>query len=268
MCVNKKLNRLKNILQDMGSVLVAYSGGLDSSFLLKVARDSLKDKVLAVTAVSETYTKEELRFARNLCKKFNIRQKIIRTQELKDRNFIANTRERCYFCKKELFSRLKDIAKKNKINNIIDGTNSDDKNDFRPGTKAKDEFGVRSPLVEAGITKKEIRDLSKKMRLPSHDRPQMACLASRIQYGTIITKERLSRIEKAENILRKRFGIKGNIRVRDYVNLARIEVDKPYIPLLLNTDGFVSKLKQLGFRHVSVDLEGYRTGSMNMESKP
>ena len=162
-----------------------------------------------------------------------------------------------------MFGRLKKIAKISKIENILDATNSDDKNDFRPGKKAKTEFGVRSPLEEEDITKKEIRYLSRRLNLTSWDKPQMACLASRMQYGTKITSGRLRRVEKAEDILRKKFGIKGNIRVRDYVNSARIEVDKQYLPLLVNMDGFVSKLKQLGYNNVSVDLEGYRTGSMN-----
>lgn len=260
---HKKLKILRDILQDMESVLVAYSGGLDSSFLLKIAKDCLRDKVLAVTALSETYTKEELQFAKNFCKKFNIRHRIIRTFELKDKDFILNPKERCYFCKKELFSKLRQVACKNRIRNVVDGTNADDRSDFRPGSRAKIEFGVRSPLEEAGITKKEIRYFSKELNLPGWDRLQMACLASRMQYDTIITKERLRRVERAENILRKKLGIRGNIRVRDYVNLARIEVDRPYIPLLVNTDGFASELRRLGFSYVSVDLEGYRTGSMN-----
>ncbi|MDD5292124.1 MAG: ATP-dependent sacrificial sulfur transferase LarE [Candidatus Omnitrophica bacterium] len=259
----KKIKTLEKILQDMGSVLIAYSGGVDSSFLLKVASDCLKDKVLAVTAVSETYTKEELEFARRFCRRFNIRHKVIRTQELGNRRFVSNTRQRCYFCKRELFSKLKEIAQRNKIKYIIDGTNSDDKNDFRPGEKAKYEFGVSSPLDEAGISKKDIRYLSMKLKLPGWDRPQMACLASRMQYGTVITKARLRRVEAAENILRDKLTPKDNIRVRDYVDSARIEVDKRNIPFLVKSDGFISKLKRLGFKRVSVDLEGYRTGSMN-----
>lgn len=265
MCSDKKLKILNNILRDMDSALVAYSGGLDSSFLLKIAHDCLKDKVLAVTAVSETYTKQELEFARNFCKKFGIKQKIIRTQELKNKDFILNTRQRCYFCKNELFAELRKVAQKNKIRTIIDATNADDKYDFRPGSKAKQEYEVRSPLEEAGMTKNEIRYLSRKLELPSCDKPQMACLASRMQYGTVITKERLRRVEKAENILRNKLGISGNIRVRDYVNSARIEVDKPNIPLLVNSDKFIAQFNRLGFSDISIDLEGYRTGSMNRE---
>lgn len=263
MSIYDKLRKLNNIIKQMHSVLVAYSGGLDSSFLVKTAKDCLDDKVIAVTAVSATYTKEELDFAKKFCKQFNIKHKIIRTDELNNNNFASNYRNRCYFCKRELFSKLKAIARKNRIRNILDATNSDDKFDFRPGKKAKREFRVRSPLDEAGLTKKEIRIQSKKLNLPSWDRPQMACLASRIQYGSRITNERLRRIEEAERFLRKKLGSGANIRVRDYGNLARIEVDKPNISLLIKDDGFIKRFKQFGFKYITVDLEGYRTGSMN-----
>ena len=263
MPTQKKLRFLKSAIKNMESVLVAYSGGVDSSFLLKISKDCLRGKMLAVTAVSETYTRKELEFAKGFCRQFNIKHIIIKTHELNNRNFNSNSRDRCYFCKKELFSRLKKIASKNRINNIIDATNADDRFDFRPGAKAKRELGVRSPLDEINITKREIRSLSKKFRLPSWDRPQMACLASRVQYGTTITRERLRRIEKAEDFIRENLGIGGNIRVRDYGDLARIEVDKSNIPKLIKANGFMMRLKRLGFRYVTVDLEGYRTGSMN-----
>ncbi len=264
MSAQKKLRILQNILKKMNSVLVAYSGGLDSSFLLKVAKDCLGDKVFAVTATSETYTEKELEFAKKFCRRLNVKHKVINTKELSDKNFSSNPKERCYFCKKELFNRLKSIAKKNRIKNIIDATNADDRSDFRPGSKAKLELGILSPLDKAGVTKKEIRHLSKKFNLPSWDLPQMACLASRIQYGSKITKQRLKRVERAEEFLREDLGIKGNIRVRDYGNLARIEVDKSNIPFLIKGNGFTKKIKQLGFEYVTVDLEGYRTGSMNL----
>ncbi|MDD5006283.1 MAG: ATP-dependent sacrificial sulfur transferase LarE [Candidatus Omnitrophica bacterium] len=265
MSTDKKLILLKNIISNMESVLVAYSGGLDSSFLLKIAKDCLDEKVLAVTAVSETYTRKELEFASKFCRQFNIKHKIINTHELENKNFNSNSKDRCYFCKKELFTRLKEIARKNSIKNVIDATNSDDRFDFRPGAKAKKELKVRSPLDEAGIAKEEIRSLSRRFNLPSWDKPQMACLASRIQYGSKITKGRLERIEKAENFLKENLGINGNIRVRDYGELARIEVDKPNIPLLIKANGYMMRFKRLGFKYITVDLEGYRTGSMNGE---
>jgi uncharacterized protein len=265
MAMDKKLKHLKKLIREMGSVLVAYSGGLDSSFLLKVAKDCLGDKVLAVTAVSETYTKKELEFAKSFCQQYYIRHKTIRTHELSDKNFSSNPKERCYFCKKELFQRLKAMAKRSGIKNIIDATNADDRSDYRPGAKAKEEAGVLSPLDQAGMTKIEIRSLSKKMNLPSWDKPQMACLASRIRYGSRITKQRLRRIERAEDFLRQGLGITGNIRVRDFGESARIEVDKKNVPFLIKSDNFVIKLRQFGFENVTVDSQGYRTGSMNKE---
>ena len=263
MSIDKKLRLLKGIVGKMGSVLVAYSGGVDSSLLLKIAKDCLEDKVLAVTAVSETYTKKELEFAKRFCREFDIKHRIIKTHELSDVNFNSNPKDRCYFCKKELFSRLRKIASKNRIKNIIDATNADDRFDFRPGSKAKRQLGIRSPLDEAAITKKEIRSLSKRFNLSSWNRPQMACLASRIKYCTPITGERLRRVEKAEDFIRDRLRIGGNIRVRDYGDLARIEVDKTNIPKLIKANGFMMKLKRFGFKYITVDLEGYRTGSMN-----
>lgn len=263
--LTKKFVQLKNLLKSMASVVVAYSGGVDSSFLLKVTKDCLEDNVLAVTAVSETYTKSELEFAKKFCRRLNIKHKIIRTYEINDRNFNTNPKNRCYFCKKELFCKLKDIAQKNRLRYIIDGTNASDNLDFRPGKKAKEELGVRSPLAEVDLTKKEIRVLSKRLNLSSWNKPQMACLASRVQYKSKITKERLRRIEKAENFLRKKLNIDGNIRVRDYGDLARIEVDKQNIPMLTKGNGFIKKFKDLGFKYITVDLEGYRTGSMNDE---
>jgi uncharacterized protein len=261
--IDKKLKLLKSIIKKMRSVLVAYSGGLDSSFLLKVSKDCLGDNVLAVTAVSETYTKKELEFAKSFCKSFNIRHKLIKTNELRSKNFSSNSLDRCYFCKKELFSKLTIIASKNGIKNIIDATNADDRNDFRPGVRAKNELGIRSPLDSVGLTKREIRLLSQKFNLPSKGLPQMACLASRIKYGDKITKDRLKRVEKAENFIKDELGIGGNIRVRDFGKLARIEVDKCNIPFLIKNNGILKRIKNLGFENVSVDLEGYRTGSMN-----
>lgn len=261
--LTKKLARLKNLFKSMGSVIVAYSGGVDSSFLLKVAKDCLNDKVLAVTAVSETYTKGELEFAKKFCKQLKIKHKIIKTNELNDENFSANPKNRCYFCKKELFSKLKEIAHRNRLRYVVDGTNADDSFDFRPGKKAKEELGVHSPLAKIHLTKEEIRVLSKRFNLVSWNKPQMACLASRVQYGNQITGRRLKRIENAEGFLRKKLKIFGNLRVRDYGDLARIEVDRSNISKFVRRNGFIKKLKELGFKYVTVDLEGYRTGSMN-----
>jgi uncharacterized protein len=263
MSLNKKLLQLKKILSKMESVLLAYSGGSDSTFLLKVAKDTLGEKVLAVTAVSATYPKEELTLAKGLARLLQARHAIIRTQELRDDNFLNNPPNRCYFCKKELFSRLKYLASKHKLQFVIDATNSSDKKDFRPGSRAKKELGVRSPLEETGITKKEIRALSKKLGLSTWDKPALACLASRIPYGTKIDDRILQRIDRAERFLRL-LGF-TQVRLRHYNGLARIEVPKKDIPSLLSKKGLiVDRLKKIGYNYVTVDLEGYRTGSLNI----
>ncbi len=262
-----KLKNLKNILKNMGSCLIAYSGGVDSSLLLKIAKDTLQDNLLAVTAVSQTYPKEELIQAKKTAASLGVRHIIIKTREYNNRNFKNNPLNRCYYCKKELFSKLKDIAKRNKINYILDGSNIDDGLDFRPGELAKKHFCVRSPLKEAGFKKKDIRNLSKKINLTTWDKPSLACLASRFPYGTEISKKALENIDKAERFIRS-LGIR-QVRVRHYGRLARIEVDKKDIPLLVTSYQLpvTSYLKKIGYNYITVDLEGYRTGSMNESLK-
>lgn len=257
-----KFEKLKHILSSMRSVVIAYSGGVDSTFLLKVAADVLGDKVLAVTAVSPTYQRQELEFSRLMAKSLNVKHKIIRTSELNNARFVSNPVNRCYFCKKELFGSLKKIAKEKKIDFVIDASNASDKFDYRPGTKAKEEFKIRSPLSEAELTKKEIRVLSKKLKLSTWDKPSLACLASRIPYGSKISENVLERIYKAETVLNS-MGFK-QVRLRHYDELCRIEVAKKDIRRLINSRSLViDKLKKLGYNYITVDLEGYRTGSMN-----
>jgi len=257
-----KFKKLKDILKNMDSVLVAYSGGLDSTFLLKVASDVLQNKVLAVTATSPTYPKEELIFAKKMTKSIGARHKIIRTSELKDKNFISNPPDRCYFCKKELFSRLKKLARRYKLKFVIDASNASDRKDFRPGNRAKDELNIRSPLQEAGLNKEDIRGLSRSLGLATWNKPSLACLASRIPYGRRISHRILGRINQAEVFL-KNMGFR-QIRIRDYDGLCRIEVFKEDIPeLIVKRNTIVKKLKILGYDYITVDLEGYRTGSMN-----
>jgi len=263
MRLKNKLSKLKEIIKKSGSCLVAFSGGTDSAFLLKIASSVLpKDKIIAVTAVSATYPEEELKLAKEIARKFGVKHKIIKTSELSDKKFISNNPDRCYFCKKELFKQLKIIARAGNFESVFDASNLSDKSDFRPGVRAKNELGVRSPLQEALITKPEIRILSKKLGLSTWDKPSLACLASRIPYGTSISKPALERVDKAEKILR---GLKfSQVRVRHYNGLCRIEVPEKDIPRLINVrQSLIDKFKKLGYNYITVDLEGYRTGSLN-----
>ncbi|MFC1704085.1 ATP-dependent sacrificial sulfur transferase LarE [Candidatus Omnitrophota bacterium] len=251
-----KFNTLKKILSKMESIVIAYSGGVDSSLLLKVANDVLSDRALAVTAESETYAKGEFRQAKKIAKKINARQVIIKTDELKDSRFASNPMNHCYYCKKELFGRLKKIARKQGIAHVIDGSNADDRKDFRPGRKAKAELGVRSPLQEAGLTKKDIRMISKKLGLAIWDKPNVACLASRFPFGMEITKKNLRTVEKGETILHN-LGIR-QVRIRHYGNVARIEVAPKELSRLFSLRSkVVEKLKKLGYNYITLDLEGY-----------
>jgi len=259
-----KQDKLKKLILKYRSCLIAFSGGVDSTFLLKVASSVLpKNKLLAVTAASPTYPKEELNYAKKIARQLKVRHLIIRTHEDKDHNFLENPPERCYFCKKELFSRLKSVADKYRLNAVLDASNLSDKKDFRPGSRAKKELGVRSPLQEAGLTKPDIRRLSRKLGLETWDKPALACLASRIPYGTRIKPAILNRINKGENFLRE-IGFR-EVRLRHYNGLCRIEVAPCDIQRLVDKrNQIVDKLRSLGYNYITVDLEGYRTGSMNI----
>lgn len=244
---------------------MAFSGGVDSTFLLKIALEALgPDKVLAVIALSETYPASEKQEAQKLGEKLGATIQMIETEELKDERFSSNPKDRCYYCKTELFSRLKRIAGEKGLAWVIDGSNADDLKDFRPGSKAKAELGVKSPLQEAGLTKQEIRDLSRSLGLSTWDKPSYACLASRIPYGTRIEPETLTRLDEAENFLRT-LGFK-QLRVRHHGNLARIELEEKDIPKVLGNglmDKINKKFETLGYIYVTIDLKGYRTGSLN-----
>lgn len=246
----------------MDTVALAYSGGTDSTFLLKVAYDVLGKNVLAVTATSSTYPKQELKQAKQLAKNIGANHIIIKSEEMKNKKFSKNTPNRCYYCKKELFSKIKKIAATKNISYILDGSNVDDAKDYRPGTKALIEYDITSPLREAGLTKKEIRDISCEMKLDSWDKPAQACLASRFPYGTKITKERLKQVEQAESYL-SNLDL-DQLRVRYHNDIARMEVTKnDFQKILKNAKKITQQFKKLGFTYITLDIEGYRTGSLN-----
>jgi len=262
--MKRKLNHLKEILAEMESALIAYSGGVDSTFLLKVAHDVLGDKVVAATALSPAYPFTEMENAKEMAEILGVRHVTIATDELSNPIFASNPLDRCYWCKKELFSELAVRAGKYHLNYILDGSNNDDTNDFRPGMKAAKECGVRSPLQEAGLGKEEIRLLSRKMRLKTWNKPALACLASRFPYGMAITEERLRMVDEAEEYLRS-LGI-TQVRVRHHGSIARIEVPVAEMGKVIQKKlrpKVIYKLNGLGYRYVTIDIEGYRTGSMN-----
>ena len=260
----QKFENLQDILRKMKKVLVAFSGGVDSTFLLRVARDVLGGNVLAVIASSATYPASEQQEALRIADDLKVSYKVIHTKELDDPNFRDNPPERCYFCKKELFSRLREIAAEENIPHVCDGSNFEDTFDFRPGSKAAQELDVRSPLKEAGLGKNEIRILSKKLGLSTWDKPAMACLSSRFPYFTSIDNESLRQIDAAEEYLRTK-GL-SQLRVRHHGQVARIEIDPSDFSVIMEKktrEEIVENLKKIGYQYVTLDLTGYRTGSMN-----
>jgi len=288
-----KLDQLRDLLRSYGSCLVAYSGGVDSVFLARVARDVLGDKSLAVIADSASLPRRELDEAMEIAERFQIPVRVVRTQEFQNSNYTANPTNRCYFCKHELFTELEPIAREEKFAVIAYGENASDVGDFRPGAQAAKEFQVRAPLKEVGMTKAEIREFSAQLGLPTADKPQMACLSSRIPYGETVTPEKLRMIEAGENVLRD-LGF-YDVRVRHHElsaqspisnaqnpfavpnlkpkvqSLARIEVGPSELSKLLengNSTKVAEALKEIGYAHVTLDLQGYRRGSLNERVAP
>lgn len=261
---SEKIVALKSMLASMKSVLVAFSGGVDSAFLLAVAREVLGDSAHAVTAVSPTYSPHEVESARRMADYLRTPLEILETDEFNDERFVANSKERCYWCKTELFGKLARRATELGCTAVLDGSNADDTGDYRPGMTAARELGVRSPLMEVGLTKAEIRAESRRMGLPTWDKPSYACLASRIPYGTRITPDIVSRIEACEVFLRNA-GF-SQVRVRHHGDLARIEVVPAEFARLMEPglrERLVAAVKAHGYAYVTLDLQGYRTGSMN-----
>lgn len=264
MTLEDKLLSLKALIKSYGSVAIGFSGGVDSTFLSRIAFDVLHDKAVAFTSVSASFPEREERESRYLADLIGIRQIFFESGETLIPGFRNNPPDRCYYCKTELYTCIKQAAEKEGLNVVLDGSNADDARDFRPGLRALKELNIRSPLKDAGLTKEEIRHLSFSLNLPTWDKPAFACLASRFQYGDSITPEKLSRVEKAENYL-KDLGFKV-LRVRDHGSMARIETSEHEIEQLLDhslRNKVVEQLKQLGYHFVSLDLQGYRTGSMN-----
>jgi pyridinium-3,5-biscarboxylic acid mononucleotide sulfurtransferase len=262
-----KSAKLKEILEQMESVAVAFSGGVDSTLLLRVARETLGERVLAVTADSETTPRHEMEEARRLASEFNVKHLVIQSDELKNAEYVRNTPEKCYLCKKSRFAAIAAIAKSFGLAWVADGSNVDDQGDFRPGMKAVLELGVRSPLLEAGFSKADIRALSKSLGLSTWDKPPYACLATRIPYGSPITAEKLRQIDAGEDYIRA-MSISRQVRVRHYGDTARIELAPEDITRLLEIEmrrRVTAFFKNLGFKFVTLDLEGYRMGSLNAE---
>jgi len=263
--VETKYAQLQAALREMGRVVIGFSGGVDSTLLLRVAIDTLgTEQVLAIIGDSESYPTRELAEAKKLAEEMGARYQVVKSKELEDERYAANPSNRCYYCKSDLFSRLVAIGKEQGFTAVLDGNNADDVGDWRPGQKAARELGVRSPLMEIGMTKAEVRELSRELGLRTWDKPAFACLSSRIPYGSTITREKLTAVEQAEDFLRD-LGF-AQVRVRHHGEVARIEVASQDITRLLDESlraRVVTRLRELGFKYVALDLQGYRMGSMN-----
>jgi uncharacterized protein len=264
----EKLESLKRYIKDMGDIAVAFSGGVDSTFMLKVAHDVLQDKAIAVTATSASFPERELNETMKFCEQEKIKQVLCKSEELEIDGFCKNPKNRCYLCKHELFTKIQKIASENNIEHVAEGSNMDDLGDYRPGLQAVSELGVYSPLRAVQLSKSDIRALSKYLGLPTWEKPSFACLASRFVYGETITEEKLGMVDKGEQLLIE-LGFR-QVRVRihggDKGTIARIEIEPEEFDKLLNSqvrNRITTEFKEIGFTYVAMDLSGYKTGSMN-----
>jgi pyridinium-3,5-biscarboxylic acid mononucleotide sulfurtransferase len=267
--LDRKERQLRDLLRSLESVVVAFSGGVDSALVLKIAGDELGDRALGITARSESLAASELESALGFAASVGAHHEVLETHELEDANYLANPENRCYFCKKELYGRLSEIARERGAKWIVDGFNLDDASDWRPGRKAAGEFGVRSPLAEAGFAKSDVRALAKKLHLEVWDKPALACLSSRFPYGTPITLELLQQVDRAEEAVHAA-GIRI-CRVRHHGEVARIEVPESEIERLAERgvrERVAAGVKAAGYRYVSLDLGGYVSGNLNLRTPP
>jgi len=262
----EKFEHLKDYIKGLGSLGVAFSAGVDSTFLLKVGHDVLGPKCVAFSGISPSFPKKEQEEAKGFCAKENIRLILFNSTEMNDENYIKNPTNRCYYCKRDLFIKISELAKKENIGHIADGSNADDTGDYRPGLVAASEMHVISPLKETGITKAEIREISRELGLTTWNKPSMACLSSRIPYGDMVTEPLLNKIEAGENILRN-LGL-TNVRLRVHRDIARIETDISSFNRIIDEKNRIyitEEIKKLGFNYVTLDLSGFKSGSMNAE---
>ena len=264
MNLTAKEERLREIFRELDSVIVAYSGGVDSSYVAYVANEELGRRAVCITGQSASLPEYQRAEIDQVVQKFGFQHEVIQTEELENPGYRANNPDRCFFCKDELYTKLESVARTRGIKSIVDGSTVDDLGDYRPGRRAASQHAVRSPLIEAGLTKSEVRELSRRVTLPTWDKPASPCLSSRIAYGTTVTIERLSKVDRGEEILRE-FGFR-EFRVRHHDQLVRLEIAQSEMDRVMSKEVFqqlAARFRGLGFKYVTLDLEGFRSGSMN-----